>query len=196
MKRARKFLSRWQNWLALLFILGYAAVAFAAPTLSPENPKEPGPFMTVGRRTEATPQPPSEKAPLGTLPHGLDVFHAIIWGARDALQFGLLVTVFSALFGVLYGAFAGVIGGRVGGLMINVADSFLAFPIISGVVFLQQLYAVTIVSLGGLYFHSERLGLVIDIAGPQTPIMWVMDHVDPLMLTLILFSWMPYARLI
>src|SRR5688572_31000103 len=104
MRSIRRFFSRWQNWVSVLLILAYAAVAVFAPVLSPDDPKRPGPFMRVGRVSESLPQPPDGKAPLGMLPTGIDVLHALIWGSRDALQFGLIVTISTALFGVLYGA--------------------------------------------------------------------------------------------
>jgi len=196
MKSIRRFFSRWQNWFSFLLILLYFAVAIEAPRISPDDVKAPGPFKTVGRRTEGSPLPPDEKAPLGMLPHGVDVFHALVWGARDALRFGLIVAVASFIFGTVYGAVAGMLAGRTGGLLMNIADSFLAFPVIAGVIFLQQLYAATIVSLGGMYFNSQYLGQVVEIVGTPTALMQLLQRIDPLVLTLIIFSWMPYARIV
>jgi len=195
MKRFRRFFSRWQNWIATLLILGYIGVAIAAPILSPDDPKQPGPFMRVGKATRGEPQPPDEKAILGMLPFGFDVYHALVWGSRDALEFGLIVTISTALFGVFYGALSGVVSQRMGGLLMNIADSFLAFPPIAGVVFLQQLYAATIDAMGGFYFMSAQ-GMFIEVNGPITLIQTLMETVNPLMLSLIVFSWMPYARLV
>lgn len=195
MKRLRRFFSRWQNWIATLLILTYFGVAIAAPILSPDDPKEPGPFMRVGKVTRGEPQPPNETAILGMLPRGIDVYHALVWGSRDALEFGLIVTISTALFGIFYGALSGVVSQRMSGLMMNIADSFLAFPPIAGVVFLQQLFAATLVAMGGMYFYSPQ-GQVIDVAGPKTLIQTLLETVNPLMLSLIVFSWMPYARLV
>lgn len=196
MKRFRRFFSRWPNWISFLLILAFIMVAIAAPYLSPDDPKEPGPFMRVGRATEARPLPPDEKAILGMLPRGVDVYHALVWGTRDALQFGLIVTLSTGLFGILYGALAGIVSRRAGSLLMSIADSFLAFPVIAGVVFLQQLYATTVRAMGGIYFRSEFYGQVIEIQGPMTAIQYLLEHINPLMLSLILFSWMPYARLV
>jgi peptide/nickel transport system permease protein len=167
MNRTRLFFGHWQNWPGFILVLAYVFVAVAAPYLSPDDPKNPGPFMRVGRVFESRPLPPDEKAILGTLPRGIDVYHALVWGSRDALRFGLIVTVSTALFGVFYGAVSGYAGGRVGGFMLRIADSFLAFPPIAGVVFIQQLFSTT-----------------------------MLEYVNPLMLSLIIFSWMPYARLV
>lgn len=193
MTRLRRFFSHAPNWIAVLLLLGCFATAIAAPQISPNDPDDPGPFMRVGRAGEGRPMPPSKTAPLGMLPRGFDVFHALVWGARDALQFGLVVTLCTSIFGVFYGAAAGLIGGRVGGLLMNIVDSLLAFPVIAGVVFLQQLFAMTITSMGGLYFNN---GQVMEFVGPMTVIQWALEHVSPLMFSLIVLTWMPYARLV
>lgn len=196
MKRLRRFFSRWQNWIATLLVLAYFGVAIAAPIISPDDPKAPGPFMRVGKATRGEPQPPGETAVLGMLPYGYDVYHALVWGSRDALQFGLIVTVSTALFGILYGALSGVVSQRISGLLMNIADSFLAFPPIAGVVFLQQLFAATVAAMGGMYFNHPNFGQIVEVQGPVTLIQTLLETVNPLMLSLIVFSWMPYARLV
>jgi len=196
MSRARLFFRRWQNWLGFLLILFYVFVAIAAPYITPDDPKEPGPFMRVGRIFEARPLAPDEKAILGMLPRGIDVYHALVWGSRDALRFGLIVAVSTALFGILYGAVSGYAEGWMGDTMLRVADAFLAFPPIAGVVFLQQLFAVTVTAMGGIYFNNPTQGRIIEINGPTTPIQTLLETINPLMLSLIVFSWMPYARLV
>ena len=195
MSRPHSFFRHWQNWLGLLLILGFVFVAVAAPYISPNDPDDPGPFMAVGRITEARPLPPDDNAILGLLPRGVDVFHALVWGSRDALQFGLIVTSFAALFGIFYGATSGYLGGAFGGLMMRVADSFLAFPAIAGVVFFQQLYMTTITSLGGYVFDGE-IYTFTNAPIAATMIQSLLQRVNPLMLSLILLSWMPYARLV
>lgn len=192
MNRVRLFFRRWQNWLSVILILVYVAAAVAAPYLSPDDLRQPGPFKPVGRPSDTTPSPPREGAPLGTLPRNIDVYHALIWGSRDALSFGLIVAVSTGLFGIFYGAFSGLVGNRLGSFMIRIADSFLAFPAIAGLVFLQQLYGAAITGLGGIYFE----GRAIDFTGPLTTIQYLVEHSNPLMLSLIVLSWMPYARLV
>lgn len=196
MSRFKRFFTRWTNWVAIILVLIYVYFAFAAPYLSPEDPKNPGMFLRVGRPAEPRPQPPSEKAILGMLPFGMDVYHSLIWGARDALQFGLVVTVSTAVFGILYGAVSGIASPRVGTTLLRIADAFLAFPPIAGLVFLQQLIIVTMASLGQVGYYSPFFSPDWN-ADPLTPLMqYVIDHLNPLMLSLIIFSWMPYARLV
>lgn len=195
MSRPWIFFRRWQNWLSLVLVLVFVFVAIAAPYLSANDPQEPGPFKAVGRIVESRPLPPDDNAILGMLPRGVDVYHALVWGTRDALRFGLIVTVASALFGILYGAFSGYLGGRVGGWMLRISDSFLAFPPIAGLVFLQQLYITTITSLGGFYYDGVIYSYSNTPIG-ATVIQHLLERVNPLMLSLIIFLWMPYARLV
>jgi peptide/nickel transport system permease protein len=136
------------------------------------------------------------------LPFQYDVFHTLIWGTRDALRFGLIVALLSGIFGIVFGAVAGYAGGIVNTVIMRVADAFLAFPIIAGVVFLQQLLAIAVEAAGGTYVFSTNYpefygsGPIIDIVGKASPIQIVLGIINPIMLSLILFSWMSYARLV
>jgi len=196
MSRSKRFFSRWQNWIGFLLILVYVGAAIFAPFLSPNDPDNPGPFLKVGKVTQGEPQPPSEKAVLGMLPFGVDVYHALVWGAREALLFGLIVTVITALFGVLYGAVSGFAGNRLGSSMLRVADAFLAFPPIAGVVLLQQLFLSSVDALGGYFSPTGEIYSFSKEPLQVTLIQSLLERVDPLMLSLIVFSWMPYARLV
>lgn len=201
MRMLRRFLSNWQNIIGAIIVLGFVLVALTAPILSPQDPETPGAFKKVGHTRLETfkpePHPPSDIARLGTLPSQYDVFHTLVWGSRDALTFGLLVALISGTFGILYGAIAGYSGGNINRWMMRISDAFLAFPVIASVVFLQQLAAIAIESAGGMFFFNLRtFGQVVDTVGDPTIIQIILDHINPLMLSLILFSWMPYARLV
>jgi peptide/nickel transport system permease protein len=130
------------------------------------------------------------------LPFGFDVYHALVWGSRDALLFGLTVTLSTAVFGILYGATSGFVGNRLGTLMMRVADSFLAFPPIAGVVLLQQLFVTSIAAAGGFIMPTGEIFSFSEEPIPVTFVQSLLEHVNPLMLSLIVFSWMPYARLV
>ena len=196
MRPLRVFLSRWQNWLGLLIVFAFTVVSLAAPLLSQPNDTTWGAFKMVGRSTDFTPHPPSDVAPLGTLPRQIDVYHALVWGGRDAMIFGLSVALGALLFGSFFGAIAGYAGGAVNGVMMRVADAFLTFPALAGVVFLQQLVAVTIESLGGVSFNSYYHGPVADFQFTPPPFAVFLMKVDPILISLILFSWMPIARIV
>jgi peptide/nickel transport system permease protein len=194
MRTLRRFFTHWQNWLGLALVLFFVGVAFAAPLISPEDERNPGPFQRDDsfRFSDISPKTPAEAPPLGTLPGQLKVSHALVWGTRGALEFGLKVALSAALFGVLYGAIAAYAGGWLNGLMMRVADAFLAFPVIAGVVLLQQLWLVTFNLAGGYIVNGTVL---FDATGEPSLIQHLIAWIDPLTLTLILFSWMPYARL-
>jgi len=151
MRYLHRFFSRWQNWLIVILLLGFFITAIAAPIISPENPKDPGafPHISEGVVKNRPPMPPNEKAPLGTLPKDVDVFHPLVWGARDALKFGLIIAVSASILGTFYGAVAAFTGRKWGGLMMSIADTFLAVPTIACLVLLQQLLATTITAMGG-----------------------------------------------
>jgi peptide/nickel transport system permease protein len=197
MRRLRRFFSHWQNWLGVLIVLSFAFVALTAPLLSQPNKTTQGAFKKVGRSSDLVPHPPSENAILGTLPGQLDVFHALIWGAREAMIFGLSVAIGAFLFGSVFGAISGYAGGVFNSLMMRIADAFLTFPVLAGVVFLQQLVAITIESMGGTYwFNNDYHGRLIDFQFTPPAFAVFLMKVDPILICLILFSWMPIARMV
>ncbi|MGA9348600.1 MAG: ABC transporter permease [Anaerolineae bacterium] len=181
MRNLRRFLSRRQNLFACTIVGFYILVAILAPQLAPpDDADNPSPFKIVGKSYDTIPHPPSAEAPLGTVPGQMDVYHTLVWGTRSALRFGLIVTLTTACLGVLIGAISGYYGGAVNGLVMRITDAFLTFPAIAGV---------------------WLLGQVMMPASPfaePTPLLKVLFNLKlhPVMLTLILFSWMPYARLI
>jgi peptide/nickel transport system permease protein len=196
MKYLRRFFSSWQNILAVVAIATFAALALAAPWISPMDPKDPGIFQHIGRAVDYAPKPPNGKALLGTLPGQYDIFHALVWGIGEALRFGLTIATISALVGVFLGAIAGYAGGLVNSFIMRVTDAFLAFPVIAGVVFIQQLVNITIVGMGGyIYIHPSQ-GKFVDLPTALSGIQAFLQRTDPLLISLILFSWMPFARLV
>jgi peptide/nickel transport system permease protein len=194
MRNSRRFWSRWQNWIAAILVISFSCVSLAAPLLSPNDPKNPGIFKVVGRATVTEPKPPGTNAPLGTLPGQLSVYHLIVWGTRDAMRFELLVALSTACIGIIYGAVSGYAGGVVNRTMMRVTDAFLTFPIIAGVVLLQQLWLNAVNTTGGTI--TNMYGGSNLVKSTDSFIQVLLRHVDPLTLSLILLSWMPYARLI
>ncbi len=194
MRNLRRFFSRWQNWLGLLLVLSFALVAILAPLISPADPKSPGPFQRYPgfRITDRAPKSPDLAPPLGTLPGNLNVFHALVWGTRDALLFGLQVSLSTAIFGVLFGAGAAYTGGWINSFLMRIADAFLSFPTIAGIVLVNQLWLSVITNAGGVLYQGEWL---TEPDQSARFVIWLIEHIDPLLLTLILFSWMPYARI-
>ncbi len=179
----RRLLARKQAVAALLIIAVYVVTALAAPTLSPpRDPRNPSGLKLVGRQSIGVPQPPSDKARLGVTQEQYDVFHALIWGARSALRLGVIVAVLTTVLGTLLGALSGYIGGWFNGLILRITDAFLAFPSVIGVLLFLQLF-------------TENAP---DWFLPPTPVPSLLANagLNPIMATLIAFSWMPYTRLI
>ncbi len=198
MKRLCRFIENKKNWPAILLILVFFFAAILAPVISPVDVNDPGPYKHVGRGLiDKEPHPPSSQAYLGTLPGQYDIYHSLVWGTRDALRAGLIVAICSAFIGILFGVIAGYAGGKVNSWMMRIADVFLTFPPIAGVVFLEQLVGVTKLALSGIDFYNYlSFGPMRYINEKSTPLVDLLSKVDPLLITLIIFSWMPYARLI
>lgn len=197
MRRSRVFFSHWQNWLGMLIVLIFVVVSISAPLLSPPNDTTQGAFKKVGHSGDFRPHPPDEKSILGTIPGQLDVYHALIWGAREAMVFGLSVALGAFIFGSLFGAIAGFVGGAVNSVMMRIADAFLTFPALAGVVFLQQLVGITIESMGGIFwFNNYYIGRQVYFDFTPPPFAVFLMKVDPILISLIIFSWMPIARMV
>lgn len=200
MRRLRVYFSRWQNWLGLLLVVIFVTVAFTAPLLSPDDPDNPGPEKRVGRSSVFEPKPPSQAAPLGTLPSQISVYHALIWGTRSAVVFGVVVALISAIIGTLMGAVGAYSGGIVNGLLMRISDAFLSFPVIAGVVLVQQVVTLTLFN-AGVMFTTYGIFMIPDSSGsiilPEEipPLLLFLHKLDPVLIAFILFSWMPYARM-
>jgi peptide/nickel transport system permease protein len=100
-----------------------------------------------------------------------DVLYGLIWGTRVAFRVGLLITLGRVLIGIPVGMVAGYYGGWLDALMMRTTDAFLAFPIVAGVLVI--------------------LTVRVDYWGVQ-----LSEGDRAIILALILFGWMQYARLV
>lgn len=205
MTELRRFVTRPQNALALIIVAVFVGMAVAAPWLAPPtDPTAPSLFKSLSQRIDRTPRPPDAEARLGTvaqipqLPRfgflpgqdtafQWDIYYTVIWGARSALRFGLVATGLTAVLGVFIGALSGYAGGWVDRLLMRLSDAFLAFPVIAAVWVFDRLWFTRIYNP-----FAEVYGFVF------TP--WerflLRTELDPVTLAVILFAWMPYARLV
>ena len=78
--------------------------------------------------------PPSLDHPLGTTKYGYDILARVIWGTRDALIFGSMVTLIGLAGGSIFGFLAGKLHRYVHN---GIIGSMLAFFVIPGVVLLS-----------------------------------------------------------
>jgi peptide/nickel transport system permease protein len=198
----RRFFAQKQNILGLIIVGFIIFVAAAAPRLSPPlDPENPGPYKELHSTFFQMPKPPSQDSPLGTVPkppralpgvpigqgpaYQWDVYHTLVWGTRSALRFGLTVTVLTAVFGIMIGVISGYAGGIINSLTMRVTDAFLAFPPIAAIWVLDR----------AIFSHlTDPFGLPIELNAAQELLLKL--DIDAVMVALILFSWMPYARLV
>jgi len=201
MNSLRRFFSKWQNGLGLLLVTFFLVIALIAPVLSPEDPENPGAIKTVGRVTDLVPHPPSEQDPLGTLPRQISVYHALVWGARSAVGFGVTVSFSVALLGILIGTISAYAGGFTSKLLMRITDAFLSFPVIAGVVLMQQLSTNVLYNFGIRIYQNGVIGLFtpageFTAVPPDLPrLISFLLNIDPILIAFIAFSWMPYARI-
>ena len=180
-----------------MIISGSFFVALAAPLLAPPNHDQLNTgFKFADDPKGYLPHPPGPGIPLGSVPTGspnrqIDVYYTIVWGTRSALQFGLTVAIATTIFGVIVGAFSAYAGGLANNFIMRITDAFLAFPVIVGVVFIQQLHLLSVVASGGQLFLTGEY----ESGANPLPLLTLLEKVDPVMLAIILFSWMISARL-
>ena len=104
---------------------------------------------------------------MGTSEGSYDIFYGVIWGTRIAFTTGLVVTIATFLLGVIYGSISAYYGGIVDNLMMRVLDVLMILP-------------------------STLAALIL--AAVLTP--KIGKSVLPVMIALIAFGWMGYARII
>jgi peptide/nickel transport system permease protein len=173
----RTLLSQPSLAAGILLLFVFALVAIAAPLIAP-TPEGKPPTIIPRDGFGPVPESPRPGYPLGTLEGGGDIFYGLIWGTRAAFRIGLIVTAGRMVLGILLGLIAGFYGGLVDSGLMRFTDAFLAFPIMAAAMVMMVLF--------GPSLHSAS-------AGPSP----TSNRVETvIMLSLILFGWMAYARLI
>jgi len=187
-----KAFSRWQSWLAFSCILFLILVAIFAPILAPVDEELGGSpyYKIVCDRYLCQAEPPSSESILGTIKE-FDVYHTLIWGTRQALIFGIGAAISTAFIGTMLGSISAYVGGWFDRIIMRICDAFLAFPIIAAVALFAQVIAL-------LSQDSWGLSMVQFDAIPEklTFFQSLIFNTDPILLALIMFSWMPYTRII
>jgi peptide/nickel transport system permease protein len=104
---------------------------------------------------------------MGTASNQYDIFYGVLWGARTAFVYGLIIVLCSVLIGILVGAVAAYYGGLTDNILMRIVDIFLTLPFIMAALILSAVL-------------NARLGRSV----------W------PTVIALIAFGWMSYSRLI
>jgi peptide/nickel transport system permease protein len=184
--------------LGALIVGLFVLTALAAPLLAPPDPGvEFSTYKDIGQVNRNIPFQPKESLLLGSVPdpanlRQLDIWYSLVWGTRSALRFGILVVLFASAFGVILGGVSAYLGGLTNTLIMGFTDAFLAVPVIAGVIFFQQFVLMLLRGSGVMVFWNGEL----DFITPPTAWQRFLTDLDPLLVAFIVFSWMPYARLI
>ncbi|MFN8411180.1 MAG: ABC transporter permease [Anaerolineales bacterium] len=104
---------------------------------------------------------------MGTSEGQYDIFYGVIWGTRTAFVASILVTFSTVIIGIIYGAIAAYYGGIVDMVLMRIVDVLSILP---GILAALILAAVLTPTLG--------------------------KSTIPVMIALIAFGWMGYARFI
>jgi peptide/nickel transport system permease protein len=160
-----------------LIVLTFFGAAVFAPLLAPPiDSRAPQYIPRYG--SGPIPEPPGPEHPLGLLSEKYDVYYGLIWGTRLALGMGLTIAIGRALVGIFVGLLAGTFGGMVDAILMRIADAFMAFPMVAAIVVMLSLFG----------FVRERWAPGLYMLQPSRQ-----DQI--LMLAMVVFGWVPYARL-
>ncbi len=182
---------RLQNFeliFGLLMILGFLGVAIMAPVLSPPRGDFPEFTYIIPRDGfKDYPLPPNPDHPLGTLPDQYDIYYGLVWGTRRAFIVGISITLGRALIGVILGLISGYYKGFLSNLILRITDAFMSMPSIAAAALMFALF-------GELALPSFLPGG--GFPDPTSLLQSENRNVIIIVLSLILFGWMQYARLI
>jgi peptide/nickel transport system permease protein len=172
----------------LVLIAFFIVIALTAPLIVPAKtigdpfriPRDgfspdPKPPMTVWNKN-APPLPfwyePIMKSDqwvhlMGTASGQYDIFYGVVWGTRTAFRVGIVITLFALIIGVTVGAVAAYYGGWVDNVLMRILDIFLTLPFLMAALIMAAVL-------------TPRIG----------------RSTYPIMIALIAFGWMTYARLV
>lgn len=106
--------------VGLILVLLIVGIALLAPIIAPHDPLT----QSTINRLETS----SGEHLLGRDAYGRDVFSRIVYGARVALQVGILSVAMGVVVGTAIGVVAAYAGGKVEMLLMRLVDVLLSFP--------------------------------------------------------------------
>lgn len=169
----------WQRFIAhpaalpsLLLLLLLAAGALAAPLVEELLGVDANRADLFGRY-----EAPSSAHPLGKDELGRDLLVRLLYGGRISLGVGLVAALAAMAIGSLLGVVAGYFGGYLDALLMRLADSILALPL------LPLLIVLAAVDL-------RKLGLPPAVVQSEMTSFW------QIVVLIALFGWTTVARLV
>lgn len=138
------------GFAGLIGILLIVTTAVFAPVIAPYDP-----LATDYANNYAE---PSAAHPLGTDDSGQDILSQLVYGARPAIQVGLVSAFAVAFVGMNVGLFAGYYGGYVDDLLMRVVDFAYGVPFLPFVIVLVGLWEAslwTVVAAIGLLLWRQ-----------------------------------------
>jgi len=105
---------------------------------------------------------------MGTTSEQYDILYGVVWGTRTALKTGITIEICVLLIGIIVGTVSAYYGGLIDNIIMRITDIFMTLPFILAALILA---AVLMPRLGG-------------------------RSVIPVVIALITFGWMGYARLL
>jgi peptide/nickel transport system permease protein len=193
----KQVLTRWQTLLSIICLLLIILIATFAPLLSPLNKIGSSQwFKVICESHFCIPAPPSHSFPLGTVDE-FDVYHTLIWGMRQSLSFGLMTAAVAAIFGTFLGLISSYFGGWFDRMIMRVCDAFFAFPIIAGAALFIQTSILLMPPTNQMPSPIWNIAKnqIYTAAGGLNIIQSIIVKTDPILIALILFSWMGYTRI-
>jgi len=118
----RRFKSNKLALTGFIFVTIVIFVAIFAPVLTPYEPFATSPKDRL--------MAPSSAHWLGTDAMGRDVLTRLFYGARIALQIGVLIILFEGVIGILMGVLSGFFGGIIDSIVMRLVDILRSFPVI------------------------------------------------------------------
>jgi peptide/nickel transport system permease protein len=186
-KKNRKF-QNGELIFGFILILIFLGIALAAPIIAPPAGDFPDiPYIIPRDGYKDIPQPPNPDHPLGTLPEQYDVFYGLIWGTRRAFLEGVSIALGRTIIGVLLGLISGYYKGMISNLIMRVTDAFMSMPSIAAAALMFALFGEAVIP--ALPGGGTR-------ADPTTSFLIESRNLQIIILSLILFGWMQYTRLI
>lgn len=120
------------GFAGILILLCVLAVAILAPAIAPYDPTE----TNYGDDFQS----PSPEHPLGTDNSGRDILSQLVYGARPAVQIGLLSAISVAFIGMNVGLVAGYYGGLVDDVLMRLVDFAYGIPFTPFIIVLVALW--------------------------------------------------------